>query len=66
MDFGVGIFRIEIDFDSWFWYPYILQGKYDTPEMAKYYGHTWFVIIYLWILEIIILRQWRGEKCVRE
>lgn len=45
MDFGIGIFRIEIDFDSWFWYPYILQGKYVVcyhlfVDIGNYYIET--------------------------
>lgn len=40
-----------------FWYPYFMYGKYENPEMADYYGHKWFLLISIWIIEITILKK---------
>jgi hypothetical protein len=51
-------FPYLIEFDlTFFWYPYIMYGKYDELRQAKYYGHIWFLIISLWLIEIAILKK---------
>jgi hypothetical protein len=51
-------FPYLIEFNSTlFWYPYIKYGKYEDPWQADYYGHEWFLLISIWIVEIVILRK---------
>ena len=48
--------RLEIDVyrDSFSPALYLMRGRYGSEQMARYYGHRWFVIIHLlfWELEI--------------
>lgn len=40
-----------------FWYPYFMYGKYEEPWQAEYYGHEWFLLISIFVIEITILRK---------
>jgi len=52
---------IEFDFYPFFWYPYFMYGKYEEPWQAKYYGHEWFLMISIWIIEIVIFKKITGD-----
>ncbi len=47
---------IELDQDDFIWHPYIFTGKYDNYEQAQYYGHEWFVVVYLWFWSVEMFR----------
>lgn len=49
-------FWVEFDL-TLFWYPYFMYGKYDESWQADYYGHEWFLMISIWMLEITILKK---------
>jgi len=52
------MFPYSIEFDlTFFWYPYFIYGKYENQRQADYYGHEWFLMISIWIIEITILRK---------
>lgn len=52
------MFPYLIEFNlTLFWYPYFMYGRYDEPRQAEYYGHEWFLIISIWIVEITILKK---------
>lgn len=51
-------FPYSVEFSlTLFWYPYIMYGKYEEQWEANHYGHKWFLLISIWVIEMTILRK---------
>lgn len=51
-------FPYSVEFDlTLFWYPYYMHGKYKEQWEIDHYGHKWFLLISIWVIEITILRK---------
>ena len=41
--------RFDANLDDWYWPPYVIFRRMQPEEVARYYGHRWYVLIhFLW------------------
>lgn len=50
----LGNFRLDIDYDRLF-YPYYMFRRYPSDDIAKYYGHRWFLLVHILWWEVCLL-----------